>query len=145
MLALNTVHEVELSPLTAQSIATLVDSALHVTVIDDRAAFLVTFDQDADYDSPNFLWFRGRYERFAYVDRIAVDTAHRGGGLARLLYENFFDHARALGHDTVACEVNSDPPNPASDAFHASLGFEVVGEAELPGRGKTVRYLRKVL
>ncbi|MGZ3297590.1 MAG: GNAT family N-acetyltransferase, partial [Asticcacaulis sp.] len=27
-------------------------------------ALLLAFDQDGDYDSPNFLWFRDRYERF---------------------------------------------------------------------------------
>jgi predicted GNAT superfamily acetyltransferase len=41
----------------------------------------------------------------------------------------------------VCCEVNSDPPNPLSDAFHAALGFREVGRAFLPDRGKSVRYL----
>lgn len=120
-------------------------AAAHVRVIDDRAAFLVAFDQDGAYDSPNFLWFRDRLARFVYVDRIAVDAVHRGRGFARLLYEDLFVRARALGHDTVVCEVNAEPANPASDAFHAALGFTVIGNAALAGRGKTVRYLRKAL
>jgi uncharacterized protein len=41
--------------------------------------------------------------------------------------------------------VNSDPPNPASDAFHAALGFEVVGEAAIHDGAKTVRYLARRL
>ena len=48
---------------------------------------------------------------------------------------------RAAGHARVVCEVNSDPPNPASDAFHAALGFAEVGQAVLATQGKVVRYL----
>ena len=39
------------------------------------AGFLIALSQEAAHDSPNFLWFRERYPRFAYVDRIAV-AAH---------------------------------------------------------------------
>ena len=41
----------------------------------------------------------------------------------------------------LCCEVNIDPPNPVSDAFHAFFGFVEVGWAFLPDRGKSVRYL----
>jgi hypothetical protein len=43
----------------------------------------------------------------------------------------------------IGCEVNSDPPNPASDAFHERLGFAEVGRAALPGGTKLVRYLSR--
>jgi uncharacterized protein len=33
---------------------------------------MLAFDQDADYDSPNFLWFRERLARFVYADRVVV-------------------------------------------------------------------------
>ena len=94
-------------------------------------AFLLAFDQDAHYDSPNFLWFRARYPRFVYVDRIVVAIAARGRGYARRLYDDLFEHAAAAGHDRVVCEVNTQPPNPASDAFHAALGFVEVGTASV--------------
>ena len=103
--------------------------------IGNGAGLLITFDQDADYGSPNFLWFRERLERFVYVDRIVVDGAARGRGYARQLYEALFETSRAAGHDLVTCEVNLDPPNPGSDVFHARMGFEVVGQAELAGKG----------
>jgi hypothetical protein len=45
----------------------------------------------------------------------------------------------------VVCEVNADPPNPASDAFHAALGFAAVGSAANHGGGKTVRYFCREL
>jgi predicted GNAT superfamily acetyltransferase len=37
--------------------------------------------------------------------------------------------------------VNIDPPNPASLAFHAKLGFVGCGEAIDPRNAKRVRYL----
>lgn len=145
LLALNNAHAAELSELDTHELRRLLSIALTARVIGDAEAFLLTFDQDADYRSPNFLWFRERYERFAYVDRIVVAPTARRGGHARRLYEELFAIARAAGHTRVCCEVNSDPPNPISDAFHARLGFIVCGEARLADRGKSVRYLIRAL
>jgi hypothetical protein len=108
-------------------------------------AFLLAFDQDADYDGPNFLWFRERYPRFVYVDRIVVASSARGRGLARLLYCALFVEAARAGHSCIVCEVNSEPPNPGSDAFHAALGFAKVGSASIHNGSKTVRYLLRRL
>ena len=108
-------------------------------------AFLLAFDQDARYDSPNFIWFRARYPRFVYVDRIVVAPSARGRGCARRLYDDLFEHAARAGHDRVVCEVNKTPPNPASDAFHAALGFVEVGSASVHGGSRTVRYLSHTL
>lgn len=140
VLDLNRRFETELSPLTAQGLSRLVDNSFLARVAEPEAGFLLTFDQYADYDSPNFLWFRERYQRFVYVDRIAIDPAHRRKGLADALYSALFDAAGAAGHNQIVCEVNSEPANPGSDRFHAALGFDVVGEASLGDRGKSVRY-----
>ncbi|RUZ33524.1 GNAT family N-acetyltransferase, partial [Mesorhizobium sp. M7A.F.Ca.US.003.02.1.1] len=43
-------------------------------------------------------------------------------------------------HTLVTCEVNTAPPNPASDAFHAALGFVEAGGAVIHGGKKAVRY-----
>ena len=145
VLALNRVHEVELAPLSRSGLTELVAKAAYACVVDERAAYLIAFDQDADYDSPNFLWFRDRLARFIYVDRIAVSDTQRGRGLARSLYEDLFRYALRADHDVIVCEVNSDPPNPASDAFHRAMAFTEMGDAHLKDRGKTVRYLRRAL
>ncbi len=145
VLALNTIHAAELSLLDAAGLKRLLSAAYVARRIGRVEAFLIGFDQDADYASPNFLWFRARYPRFAYVDRIAVAEAARGRGHARRLYEDFFAQARRDGHTVVTCEVNSDPPNPASDAFHAALGFGLVGEAAIYGGARTVRYFERRL
>ncbi len=142
-LPLNQAHVTELSSLTAPRFGQLRTRAFMASAL-GRAAFLLTFDQDADYDSVNFHWFKARYPRFVYVDRIVVDDCARGQGAARTLYEALFAVARAAGHTLIVCEVNRQPPNPASDAFHARLGFSEVGEAAI-GAEKTVRYLLKKL
>lgn len=134
----------ELSPLTPAALADLVGAATYARRIED-GAFLIAFDQDGAYESPNFVWHRNRFDRFLYIDRVAVADTHRRRGLAALLYDDLFAFAAARADERVVCEVNSDPPNPASDAFHERLGFEVVGEARLDDRGKTVRYLSRDL
>lgn len=145
ILALNNEHAEELSWLEAPRLSELVDRAFYARRIGAIEAFLLAFDQDADYDSPNFLWFKARYPRFVYVDRIAVAASARGRGHARKLYEDLFAAAKAAGFGIVVCEVNADPPNPASDAFHAALGFSEVGQAAIHGGTKTVRYFARPL
>ncbi|ESY70942.1 MULTISPECIES: GNAT family N-acetyltransferase [Mesorhizobium] len=140
ILALNNEHAAELSWLEAERLSFLLGEAFYARRIGDLEAFIMTFDQDASYDSPNFVWFREGYERFVYVDRVVVAAHARGRGHARLLYQDLFDHARRAGHTLVTCEVNSDPPNPASDAFHATLGFAEVGDAVIHAGKKAVRY-----
>lgn len=107
-------------------------------------AFLIAFDQDADYDSPNFLWFRDRYERFAYVDRIVVAASAHGLGRGRQLYERLFEAAKAAGYPCLTAEININPPNPGSLAFHEKMGFEAVGEASFSPE-KSVRYFARAL
>lgn len=140
ILALNNEHAAELSWLEPERLSYLIGQAFHTRRIGRLEAFLMAFDQDADYDSPNYLWFRSRYPRFVYVDRVVVANAARGRGHARRLYTDLFDVAAKAGHTIVTCEVNAEPPNPASDAFHAALGFSEAGDAVIHGGAKSVRY-----
>ncbi len=141
VLALNNAFATELSLLDAHRLARLLDETFYARRIGAVDAFLIAFDERATYDSPNFLWFRERYRRFVYVDRVAVAAEARGRGHGRMLYGDLIRHALAGGHDLIVCEVNSDPPNPVSEAFHAKLGFAEVGTASIHGGAKTVRYL----
>jgi predicted GNAT superfamily acetyltransferase len=143
LLALNNAHAQELSWLEAERLEHLVQEAFFAKRIGHLDAFLLAFDQGAQYDSPNFVWFRARYPRFVYVDRIVVAPSARGRGCARQLYSDLFEHAARAGHDRVVCEVNTVPPNAASDAFHAALGFVEVGTASIHGGSRTVRYLSR--
>ena len=144
LLALNNRSAVETSWLDAARFEHMVASAFAALHVPEAQALLLTFDQSADYDSPNFLWFQDRLERFVYIDRIVVAEQARGLGLARQLYEQLFQLARDAGHRLVTCEVNSTPPNPGSDAFHAAMGFVEAGSATFT-EGKIVRYLTRRL
>jgi predicted GNAT superfamily acetyltransferase len=145
MLALNNAHARELSWLAPERLQYLVTHAFVARRIGDLDAFLLAFDQDAPYDSPNFLWFRERFPRFVYVDRVVVATSARGRGLARNLYRNLFEQAANAAHERIVCEVNMRPPNPESDAFHAALAFVEVGSASIHNGSKDVRYLSLML
>ena len=141
VLALNNAHAAELSWLEPGQLFALLGQAFYARRVGKLDAFLLAFDQGASYDSPNYQWFRERYARFVYVDRVVVVPAARGRGLARLLYGDLFRCAKVAGHEVVVCEVNIVPPNPESDALHAALGFEQVGWAKIHEGKKTVRYL----
>jgi uncharacterized protein len=145
LLGLNKAHATETGPLTREELAQMLATAFHSASVGvGKDGLLIAFDQDAAYQSPNFLWFKARTETFVYVDRIIVAAHARGRGLARTFYEDLFDRARAAGHVRIVCEVNLDPPNPGSLSFHAALGFAAVGEAVLEN-GKTVQYLERAL
>ena len=140
LLALNNAHHRDTSLLDAARLDWMLGHAFRVEQVGDVAAFLIAFDQDAAYDSPNFLWLRERVRDFVYVDRVVTAPEHRGRGLAAGLYHRLFDQARQAGRRRVVCEVNVEPPNPASDAFHARLGFTEIGR-QTHGQGKVVRFL----
>jgi predicted GNAT superfamily acetyltransferase len=146
MLPLNNAHAEETSALDDASLTALIDTAFYARGIDRGAtAFLIALDHKASYLSPNFLWFKAAREAFVYIDRIVVLSSARGRGIARLLYDDLFAAARKAGYDRVVCEVNIDPPNLVSEAFHLTTGFEAVGEATIRNGTKKVRYLEKTL
>lgn len=143
--ALNNDHAVELSYQTRPQFDHLIATAFAAIATEDSAAFLLAFDERAKIPSVNFAWFKARYPRFVYIDRVVVSPAARRTGVSARFYDHVATRARAVGHTMLCCEVNSDPPNPASDAFHARQGFAPVGEALLAESGKSVRYLAKSL
>lgn len=142
LLALNNDFATELSHLSAEKARYLVRHAFMARALGDEA-LLLAFDQDAPYDNPNFRWFGARFDRFVYIDRVVVSPRRQGLGWARLLYKSLFARALERGHIKVTCEINVDPPNPRSEAFHTGLGFEPAGQAMLAHAGKTVRYFCK--
>jgi predicted GNAT superfamily acetyltransferase len=137
ILALNNAHAREISLIDEGGLARLLAVAPWAAAIGTPGApdaFLIAFDH---------AWVLARHPRFLYVDRVCVEARARKQGLARALYAAAFAVARDRDLPIVCCEVNLDPPNPGSDAFHAALGFAETGRAHLPARNKTVRYLER--
>jgi hypothetical protein len=140
ILALNQESVAVLSPLSRERLAQLQGEAAIQRVIEDHGAvvaFLLAFREGAAYDSPNYRWFANRYERFLYVDRVVVASAARGRGAGALLYRDVFEFAATRSVGLVTCEYDVEPPNPASERFHARFGFREVGRQRLDG-GKLV-------
>jgi uncharacterized protein len=141
LLRVNNASARETSLLTSERFDRMIGSARIATFIEPGQAFLLAFDQADDYNGIHFNWFRSRYERFLYVDRVVVAEQERGRGMGRLLYADLFTRAEELGHNRIVCEVNKQPSNPGSDRFHAAQGFYEVGQATFDEGAKTVRYL----
>lgn len=140
VLALNQQYVTELSSSTAEQFERLMRAAAYVRGIGQLDAFLMAFDQSAPVQGENLDWYKARYTRFLYIDRVAVANHAQRRGLARRLYGDVISWAGQRGYPIVCCEVNVRPPNPASDALHATFGFREVAQREL-SNAKRVRYL----
>lgn len=145
LLLLNNAHAADLSLLSKARLRELIEASFVAWQLPIARALLLAMDPHSSYDGAHYLWFRARYERFVYVDRIVVKDEERGKGVARSMYRALFASAHAAGHRRVACEVNSAPPNPASDAFHAALGFVSVGTGAVAGSARRVTYFVREL
>ncbi|MBB5632407.1 hypothetical protein BKA04_000630 [Cryobacterium mesophilum] len=97
---------------------------------DDVTGFVIGFAAGSDYASPNFRYFEARGTDHLYVDRIVVAESARGMRVGQTLYERVVALAVAAGRTEVTCEVNLDPPNPGSLAFHHRMGFREVGRQQ---------------
>jgi hypothetical protein len=122
-------------------------SAYHrVVESDGRAvAFLIALREGLDYESPNYRWFSDRGGAFLYIDRVIVDGAAQGAGLASLLYDDVIAFARATGVLRIVCELDADPPNEPSRRFHERYGFAEVGTQRVAGGTKLVSLRERAL
>ena len=128
VLQLNESHVELLSPLDEARLTALLAVAENASVIDADGAFagfVVTFAADSSYDGENFGWFTRRYGDFCYLDRVVIHEDFRRRGLGSEVYDAL---ESSCGRALFALEVNLDPPNHASLAFHTARGFVEVGQ-----------------
>lgn len=85
--------------------------------------FIILIRPKTAYPSDNYAWFEKQFDRHLYIDRVAVSDDARGLGVGRELYEASAEIAVAAYEQRLTCEVNEEPPNPQSMAFHVKLGF----------------------
>jgi predicted GNAT superfamily acetyltransferase len=129
-----------LEALVAASAATLVAVDTH----EKPAGFVLVMLESLDYESLNYRWVSKRYDRFAYIDRIAVAEAARRQRIGETLYAAAIE-AFAGNRPVLLAEVNLEPPNPGSLRFHKRLGFREIGERWDAVRSKGVVYLERAL
>lgn len=119
-------------------------SYFRVAEIDGHlGGFLIALVPEADYDSPNFAWFKARHDDFVYIDRIVVARAYRGHGLGRIFYADVHSYAEVRS-PRLCCEVFLEPRDDVSVLFHGTYGFREEGEQVLP-TGHRVSLLGKEL
>ena len=130
-----------LSPLDAQKLSKLITQAKYykLIIIENKVvAFILAFDQDADYDSPNYQWFKTRYNSFLYIDRIVVSIEYRRMGLADSIYNDIIAFANNCLYEYLTCEIDILPPNPGSIRFHDKHKFVEIGTQWLYNKEKQV-------
>jgi uncharacterized protein len=148
VLALNEANVEATSALDQPKLEALASQADYFKVFaaeDQVAGFLIAFREEALYTSPNFLWFKKHYPRFLYIDRVVVDQQRRQSGIASTFYVDVESHARAARVPVVTCEVNLQPPNPISLAFHQRKGFVEVGTLTLESKTVSLQAKRLVV
>ena len=72
-----------------------------------------------------------------YLSKIGILRSHRGKGFGRSLLQSFLDRGRSAGFGRFRLEVAHT--NETALGLYRSVGFEVVGDASLPGTD--IRYL----
>lgn len=147
VLALNNAAGAAILPLDASRIRFFFETAeyFRVAEVDGHlAGFLIAMGPGAAYDSPNFLWFRERYDSFLYIDRIVVAGARRGGGLGRVFYADLQSYAE-VRVPRIACEVFLEAGTDTALLFHGTFGFIEAGQQVMPGIGQRVSLLVKEL
>ncbi len=88
--------------------------------------FIICLLPRTEYGSLNYAWFNQRYDKFIYVDRVAVSTDFRNNKIGSYLYEKVVEYS--VDHNIpIAAEVSLNPPNPGSMRFHSRFNFEEVG------------------
>ena len=145
VLALNNAAGPAILPLDAARLRQLFDNAEHFRVAErdgSLAGFLIGFGAGARHDSSNFAWFGQRYPDFFYIDRVAVASRRRGGGVGRALYADAQSYAE-LRYPQMACEVFLQPGTDHALLFHGSFGFREVGQHVMPGLGLRAAMLMK--
>jgi uncharacterized protein len=139
VLRLNDESVAMLSPLDADRLSLLRTIAEHALVCEsdgELAGFALAFGPGTAYDSINYAWHGERFDDFLYLDRVAVSTAFRRRGIASLLYDEM--ESCAAQHGRMLCEVNHDPPNEPSLAFHRARGYREIGHLTQPDGYVTV-------
>lgn len=148
VLRMNAAWEHYTSPLDIRALERLHAEAVYhrIAVCEGQpAAFLLAFAPGAAYESPNYRWFSARSADFCYIDRVVVDARYQRRGLGQALYEDVAAFAHERGIARLTCEVDAEPLNAVSDAFHARGGFVEVGTQWVADGTKRVSLRERVL
>jgi uncharacterized protein len=151
ILAINNNAGESILPIDGARMARLVEIARYFKVaeVDGAVAgFLIAMTPEADYDSPNFRWFKANYAGFVYIDRVVITPNHRRSGVGRLFYADILSFAE-IRQPLLVTEVFVEPRDDVSMLFFGTQGFSEVGQQafgqQAPGKARRVSLMCKQL
>jgi len=133
VLRLNEGSRPEVWPLAETDLSNLLAfGGYHLVAVDTEEhvlGYLLSFPYTSRYDDAEIREFRRLIaEPFLYICQVVIASEHRRHGIGRAFYDAVADHAQRAGIQALCCDVNTDPPNPTSLAFHHTLGFKQITE-----------------
>lgn len=146
LLQLNNASVPHVNKLDRESLTAILERSDYARCVTHKgmaAGAMITLWPGSDYASTNYRWFSQHHSDFLYIDRVMIDGSIRKLGLGRRLYADIEQFAKAQDAKYLACEVNSEPPNPISMRFHEALGFRPVGELANEDHSKSVVLMMK--
>ena len=146
ILAINNSAGESILPIDRARMARFLDIARYFRVAEINgqiAGFLIALTPDADYDSPNFIWFKAHYPEFVYIDRVVMTQDHRRSGIGRLFYADILSFAE-VRQPILVTEVFIQPRDEVSLLFFKTQGFVEAGQQSLPN-GRRVSLMCKSL
>ena len=147
ILALNAASMPAVGEMALQAYRDIAAQAYRVLIAEaggEPAGFLILIRPGSSYPSDNYGWFEEQFDRHLYIDRIAISESAKGQGVGRALYDEALKLAAELGEERLTAEVNEEPPNPQSMAFHEKLGFHHLLSRKSRS-GKVVAMLERLL
>lgn len=147
VLAINNAAGASILPMDAAKLRFFWEHADYFRVAEQDGVitgFLIGLSHDAPHDSPNFLWFRERYPRFLYIDRIVIAPSRQRHGRGRTFYADVQSFAE-VRWPLLCCEVFLQPGTNHALLFHGSFGFREAGQQAMPGTALRAAMLTKEL
>lgn len=107
--------------------------------------YMLSFPSESFYDGEEFIFLHKLARApFIYVDQLAISAEHQRRGIGRMFYSSLMNSASHVEAQSICCEVNLSPPNPASLNFHYQLGFAQIASLHVAD-GRTVALLERRL
>ncbi|MFT5222527.1 MAG: putative GNAT superfamily acetyltransferase [Glaciecola sp.] len=110
----------------AKKLLDAADIALVAEVEGAFAGFIFALpDGLDDFSALNYRWFEENLDSWLYVERVVVADGNQGRGIGRKFYDHLMERT---DRRHLVSEVNTNPRNDASLAFHDRFDFEPIGE-----------------